>query len=432
MKRFYLIFFTASLVVPLRAAEKNIGAKTGKLSLAEITRVVLAENPTIQSARAKWAMMKERVPQAAAWEDLMAGADVERFGTSQFITFTDIEWMVAQEIPISGKNRSRARIASAEAIAAFEQYRRAQLDAVAKARSAFYGLANARARLALNRQNVELLEQFADLARARYEAGTQQQSDVLTAESELTMLLEEQIELELTRVNAQTQLNVLMDREPAAPLGEASLEFTDFKPEPEQLHALMLANRPELQAARAQVAVERAKLQLAKRQWFPDPQVRVEARQLRDAPSGRGDLSEYDTGIFFSVPWTNYRKYAAQGREAHRGIEMARHELEAAENEAGGLLRDQLQKIVTLKHHYHLFEERLLPLARQTSDSVIAGYETDKSSVLDVLTAQRRTREAEAKSWQHLAEYKTALAELESIVGADLGIFQIPSRRPSK
>ena len=79
------------------------------LSQAEVISVVLRQNPSIKAARAKWEAMKKRVPQARAWEDPRVGVDVERGNTTRFDTFRDAEWMIAQQIPISGKNLSRGR-----------------------------------------------------------------------------------------------------------------------------------------------------------------------------------------------------------------------------------------------------------------------------------------------------------------------------------
>src|ERR1043165_9607225 len=79
--------------------------------------------------------MKARVPQAAAWEDLRAQARsrVARYVSIPPNAFTDQSFILQQEVPISGKNLSRARAATAEAGAAFEDFRRSELDLLARA-----------------------------------------------------------------------------------------------------------------------------------------------------------------------------------------------------------------------------------------------------------------------------------------------------------
>src|SRR5205085_5793140 len=115
----------------------------GSLTLGAVTDAVLANNAAIHEARAKWDAMKQRVPQAAAWDDLKVSASTRlaRFVDVATNSFTDQMLSVEQMIPISGKNRSRERIAAAEALAALEEVRRKELDAVAKARAAFFRLA---------------------------------------------------------------------------------------------------------------------------------------------------------------------------------------------------------------------------------------------------------------------------------------------------
>src|SRR5204862_5412491 len=97
---------------------------------------------------------------------------------------------VEQMIPISGRNQSRARIAAAEALGSLEEVRRKELDAVGKARAAWFRLAKNYALLELQRANASSLHQTLDISRARLEVGNQGQADVLMAENEVTRLEE--------------------------------------------------------------------------------------------------------------------------------------------------------------------------------------------------------------------------------------------------
>src|SRR4029077_18237517 len=91
--------------------------------------------------------------------------------------------------------------------------------------------------------------------------------------------------------------------------------------------------------------------------------------------------------------------------------------------EALAALRDALEKVHTTKHHVDLFRDKLVPQARQAFEANQFGYETGKATFLEWITAQRNLRDLEAMSQQHSADYHTALAELEAVVGADLNLF---------
>ena len=245
---------------PSRRAEHRESAPAPRLavlSLKEATQLAVTNNPSIQAVRARWEMMKARIPQAASWDDPMVGVDFERSGTTRLNTFTDAEWMVSQKLPIAGKNRSRARAASALAFGTLEELRRQQLDVVAKVRAAYFRLLNADAQIEVNRRNESLLTQFTEISRAKYEVGTQTQTGVLLADTERIRLLENRRDLERDLSDAQTQLNVLMNRPASAPLGRAvEVELRDQSWEPRTLEALALKNRPELQLAEQRIVAE--------------------------------------------------------------------------------------------------------------------------------------------------------------------------------
>ena len=388
----------------------------GTLSQSDVVNTVLRENATIKASRANWEAMKKRVPQARAWEDPMAGVDFERAGTTRFNTFSDAEWMVAQQIPVSGKNLSRGRAATAEAARSFEELRRVELDSISRARAAYFRLSTAYAQLAITRENQDLLGQFVDISRVKYEAGLQSQSDLLLAQTDVARLLQNVADLERDVSEQRTALNVLMNRPAYSELGiPAPLSITPLRLSAEKARAVALAERPEIGRAQQAVTAEESRLQLAKRQWVPDPQFRVEARHY----NGRSGIQEYDTGVFFSVPWTNFRKYSAGVSEAQNNVEVAKQQLDAARAETLGLVQDQLKRIETAARNYELFSGKIVPLARQTIASTRTGYESDKTGFLELISARRTLQEAQSSALSQLVAHEVAIAELQGIIGSD-------------
>ena len=385
--------------------------------MREVVRVVAERNPSIKAARAKWQAMKARVPQAAAWEDLrLRGESVAaRFVNINPNAFTDQTLALEQELPLTGKNRSRARAATAEAGETFEDLRRAQLDVIARARAAYYRLANEYAQLDLNQRNIELVDQFAELSQARYEVGTAREADVLTARTDSARLEDVEADIRRRLSDAQTELNVLMNRPAQAPLG-APAPLT-FEPIPKSLGALQqvaLEARPEMQRTRNRIEAEKARVQLARRQRLPDPTFNVKAGRYNDTGQA---VSEVDAGISIGLPFLNARKYSAGITEAQRNLEAAQQEYDAARTETLGLVRDQLEKIETAAHHYELCRDKILPLARQTLKSHRASYETSSANFLELIGSERVLQDVESTMLNYLADYRIWLAELDAVVG---------------
>ena len=415
-----LLLLTTSSVRPERSEAREAETTRGRLTLGEVTRAALENNPAIKEAENRWRAAKERVAQAAAWDDLRIGADSEfkRFVNVPPNAFMDQSLTVEQPIPITGKNLVRARAASAEAVSAFEEARRVQLDVVAKTRAGYFRLANAYEQLAINQKNLTSLRQIADISRSKYEAGTETAANSLVVETDYSRLLEARRDLERSLSDAQSALNTLMDRDAFTPLPvPADAPIPTMNLSLARLRVLTLAQRPEMQMARAKIDAEKSRLQLAHRAWIPDPAISIKGQRYNNASQA---VSELDAGVSFTVPWVNPRKYSAGVREARENVSAAEHALESEETEALRLLRDQLEKIETTHHHVELFRDKLVPQARQAFEANRFSYESGKASFLDWITAQRNLRDLEATAREHLTDYQVAVAELEAVVGAEL------------
>ena len=420
MKTTFLLLLLFSILLVRSAL---VADDAPRLSLGEVTHTVLAHNPAIEEARQKWEAARQRVIQRAAWDDprISANSVVARFVNIAPNAFTDQSLSIEQAIPISGKNRSRARAATAEAIVAFEEMRRQQLDALAQARRAYFRLANAYAQLDLNRKNYESVTQIAKVNRAGYEVGRQEIADVLMSETEAIKLLEAGRDLERELTDAQAQLNVLMNRDAFGPLAQpVSLTMSHLTLGSNELRALMLANRPEVQMAKAKLEGDKARLQLARRAWVPDPAIGVQGERYNDTGQ---TLSQMGVGVSFSVPWGNARKYSAGVSEANANINAGDAALDRSQKEATAQLRIALQAVETAHHHVEFCRDNLVPLAHQTFEATQFAYQSGKAKFGDWITAQRTQRELEAEAQEHLAHYQIALADLEGVIGADLKVF---------
>jgi outer membrane protein TolC len=419
--KFFL--FTAAQVLAFGAMFSLASAKDppqGKLTLAEATREALANNPSITSAWRKWNAMRVRMKQETSWEDPRVSYDTTaaRFVEMAPNTMADQTLALEQTIPISGKNLSRGRVAAAEALVTFEEFRRQQLDVVSKLRAAYLKLLNARRQLVINGQNAISLQQITTATRAKYQAGTETASEVLAAEIEASKVDEQRRDLERIQSEAQTRLNVLMNRVVSLPIGELG-EETFVRPElsEQELMNLLLNSRPEVQIARDKIDEEKARLQLAKRGWIPDPAINVNAQRYNDASQ---TVSQLGTGISLSIPWVNPEKYSAATREAEENVEAANAELQRVKSESLGLLHDQLERIETAHHHHQLYSGKILQEAQQAFEVIQLNYEAGKSSFADWITAQRSLRDVQAIQNEMFTDYQTAIAELESIVGAEI------------
>jgi cobalt-zinc-cadmium efflux system outer membrane protein len=416
------ILLTAFAQAILLAPPGSLAGQSS-LSLEEVTQKALAKNPAVSTSQARWRMATERIPQAAAWEDpkLNFRSLLGRFVQIPANGFTDQMVGLEQNIPISGRNRSRERAAVAEAIAAYQELRRQELEIVFKTRSAFLQLFSDYQLLGLNQAEDTALSQTIDSSRTKFEVGAQPESDLLTAQVEREKVAEERQDLEQKRSADETALKVLMKMDAFGSLGQPELrELRMINLDPRELRVRILMNNPEVLQADALLAAAQSRYQLAKREWIPDPTVSIQADHYN---AGSQIASEVSGGISINLPWFNEKKYSAGEREALDQVTAAQDTLEGTKNEALGKLKDQIQKLQTLHHHADLYENSLIPSAKQNISANRSDYEANKTPFQNVLSAQRNLWAIEATYRQHLTDYQIALAELESLVGSNLHFF---------
>jgi outer membrane protein TolC len=164
------------------------------------------------------------------------------------------------------------------------------------------------------------------------------------------------------------------------------------------------------------ILLAQEKLNFAKREKIPDPTLSVTGQRYNQASQ---IVSEVAVGISINIPWLNRKKYHAEEEEAVNNIEAARHAAAAARAEAMVMLRVQLQKVETARHHVALYQSELIPTAKHTVEDIRSAYETDKKSFVDLLTAQQSLREFQTMLQKHLSDQATETVELEAVVGAD-------------
>jgi cobalt-zinc-cadmium efflux system outer membrane protein len=425
----FLILLTTSLAIRNQAAADGgeYGVASSPLSLGEVTRAVLESNPTIKETEHRWRAAIQRVRQANAWDDprIAGESRVHRYVDVPPNAFMDQSLAIEQLIPLTGKNLVRGRVAAAEALLAFEEARRTQLDVIAKARGTYFLLANAYDQLDINNKNLTSLKQIADISRSRYEAGLESAANVLVAETDYSKLQEARRDLERNLSDAQSQLNTLMNRDAFAPVGVPVMATVDHAHlSVSRLQSITLVQRPEVQMARAKIDGEKSRLQLAHRAWIPDPALMVKGQRYNDAAEA---VSELDAGLSLTIPWVNPGKYSAAVREARANVAAAEQGLDREQKEALRLLRDQLAKIETFHHHVELFRDKLVPQAQQAFEATRLSYESGKATFLDWISAQRNLRDIEAMGREHLAHYQMAVAELEAVIGGE--VYESANRR---
>ena len=409
------------VVVQVPQAEVSIlEVQIPALGLTDLIQEALAHNPELHAYEERWKASKARVWEAISWDDTMVGADFEGIpgGRVDADRAKNIEWMVSQRIPFPGKKFLKGRVASKEAKMAEADYRAKEREIISEVKKAYseYFL---RERETWNHEETQqILERMSKSAEAKYATRKISYQEVLKAHTELALILNDIAKHHQQRETALARLNMLLGREAWEPLHigmsapEANLPYTR-----DELMKLALEHRPELRAVRYGFEAARTDAKSAWLDLLPDGQFRIEARHF----SGGSGIKEYDQFFGFEVPVVSLIGRVGQIREKQAEKKAAESALENMKNMVLYEVQKAWAEFESNDRSVKMFESNVIPQAESIIQSSLAQYESGQGDFLAVMEVQRALTEFRHEYFHSLAMREESFAELEKVVGVDLG-----------
>ena len=396
--------------------------RTDSSQLAALVAEALANNPGIAAAQSELEAARQRVPAAGALDDPMLEFGVINAPLESLSLQRDDMTMkmlgLGQRLPFPGKRGLRRAVAEADAesvgLAVREIANRVERDV----RVAYEELAfNEEAQRIVIESRVAL-EQLAALARSRYEVGQAAQSDALDAHIELERLGVEQLQLQADNAAVQSELQRLLGRSGVVPRIHAAAPqlAADPGPDPASL-GVAIGDRPQLQAL--QVLVERSSrsIELARREYYPDFDLKLQYGQRERAPDGmpRDDMVSLTVG--FNLPIWRKSRLEPQVAGALAMRRQAQSLLLAQQLETQAALETQLAAARQWRATAERYQDTLLPQARAATASALAAYRVGRVDFLTLRQAQLREFSVSADLAKAIASHNKAIAEIGLLVG---------------
>ena len=96
---------------------------------------------------------------------------------------------------------------------------------------------------------------------------------------------------------------------------------------------------------------------------------------------------------------------------------MSEAQFETMKNMTLWNLKDLLVKVQAAERLIQLYRTSVIPQAENALKVTQAAYQSDRAGFLDLIDVQRNLVQFKLEHYQHLADYRKNLAELEQIVG---------------
>jgi cobalt-zinc-cadmium efflux system outer membrane protein len=286
-------------------------------------------------------------------------------------------------------------------------------------RNAFVQALQAKAVLALARENLTYYDQMLRLSRERKQAGDIAQIDVDRLE---VQRVQYETDIQTATVNLRTAkiqlLALLLDRTPVEQFDVTGVfDFQDHLMPLEQLRAVALESRPDLRAAIQSEEKAKTDHQLAIANGSTDPTF---AGWISHNGSFNNQFANNTLGASVSIPLRIFDRN--QGEKARTEVEIRRTERLRAATEAQAY-SDVDSAYVTVASNLALlasYKARYLAQAVRVRETIAFSYERGGASLLDFLQAQQDYRQVQLNYLNLIGSYLTSASQLNLAVGKEV------------
>lgn len=398
------------------------------LSVDMAVATAIQDNPNLAEMQARFDALSQLPSQVGSLPDPTINLNAMNFPTNSFDRdqepMTQLQLGFSQMIPFPGKLSLKETAAEFDAVAAGHQVDEARWQLRRQVANKWWQVHYLDRALETVKSNQMLLRQFITVAKTKYETGKGLQQDVLLSQLELSKLFDHEIQVGSMRRMQAIALNILMDKSPDTKVtlpSTVSLEMPSLLEEG-QLYQVAQKSRAHLKQIQTKVEASKTRLKLAKRDYYPDFMIGMnygDRSGTNALPRGgdREDFASLMVGI--KVPLYAKRKQAKAVAQRRSELELSHHALRDEKGQVLAQVSTAITDYQRAKRQFVLFGSGIIPQAKQTVASMMAGYQVNEVDFLNLVRSQITLFNYELQYWKALSDANQALSSLEAAVGEE-------------
>lgn len=390
-----------------RAQAQNV------LTLEQVYANVLAQNPQIQSYKARVMAAEGHRLQESLMPNPEAVFEAENFGGDSprdGLDAAEYTLGVEQQVEIAGKRSKREQVAAIEKQQASQEALAAIQATLARTKAAYMRVAIAQERLSLAEKRVVLADKTHTTVKNRISVAKSADIQHTKADIEVSAAEVEQRKAVKELDIARTELANFM----GASMLDAgiSTDLTSLPDIPER-EALMHALEQTPMSVLSQLAImrENSALDLARANGVADPTFGVGVRRY----------SEDDGTAFLasvSMPINIFDRNQGKIAEAKANLLAAESDRQAQHLHLIRQAEELLQMLISAREDVLAYQDGLLPSAKKAYSQAEEGFERGAFSFLDLLDAQRTLFDVQERHLEALAAFHETKSKIDILTGA--------------
>jgi outer membrane protein TolC len=410
----------------------EVSARNDAAALAALIVEAMESNPEIRAALGEREAASQRIAPAEALDDpiLEAGVINAPLASSAFNREDMTMKMIglSQRVPFPGKRGLRKDVAAQDAQSVGHGYQETVNRVVRDIKVAYFDLGLILEKTRLVEKNKLILEDMRHIAEQHYGVGLGSQADALKAQTQVSRMLDELLKLARERPTVEAELIRALGRNaivtppvPGPPqLREETLNL-------ESLRETAFSQRPQLLALQSMVARNEKALDLARKNYYPDFDVRLAYGQRDNMLDGSRRPDMVSLTVAVNLPVWRENKLAPRVAEALAKRDQAQSMYEAQRNEVAASLRQQTALAEQNLQSARLYQTAILPQGRLTVESATSAYQVNRVDFLTLLDSQMTVFNYEISLATAMAGYNKALAEIDLLVGKPPSAVRLPT-----
>ncbi|MEW5842751.1 MAG: TolC family protein [Bacteroidota bacterium] len=397
----------------------TISAQSQKTYLDTLVTEALQYNPQLKSASQYALAQRQRVNQVSSWDPPQIGIEFYQTPISSFPNplkdGMETDYSIQQMFPFPGKLSAMGNAAESNANMYQSQFKALERKIIKDVKTAYYEYYLVERKISLNKENQDLLRNFIEIANKQYQVGMGKQPDIIRAQTELSTLINEGINLNKEKVSVAAMLNTLLNKPVNSPLKDVTEIYSDIpKWTFEQLSNLSYDTRNELKAMKYNIEMNKSELHASKLEYYPDIMARLMYKNMIGTSN---DFWSAMVGISIPLaPWSQ-SKFTSKVEENELNIKSAEEQYANMKNMVSYDVQDALVKIESNRNLVELYKDTSIPQAQQTLESTTAAYQTGKTEFLMLIDAYRMLLMVKLDYYMSVMNFMDSQAALEQAVG---------------
>lgn len=382
------------------------------------------QNPTIQGAREAWRGVVEKYRMSVSLPDPQFMVTYFPQPIETRLGPQDWNVSISQRFPFPGRLSKEGEVVAQEVAMARLDLDRAVRDVAVAVQESYHELSYIRQARAIAGKNAGLLDELRKISETAYAEDRATFLDVAKSQSQTGQLRYDMLLLEELEETERARLNGLLNREPAAPIGElAPVPVRPLLYSLDDIYAMAESRQEEIRMADAQVSQAERRMELARYQNLPDFSVGlfyagIGQPDVAMPPPEAGDDA---VGIQFGVSmplW--FGKNASRTRQATADAQRARAVKIDRVNQTRTQIRSLYFKVENARRLMTLYEKEMIPQALASMETAETWFREGQGSFSDMVEIQATAYNFQLSMARARADYGKALAGLERLAGADL------------